>query len=317
MKSVLWVTDPWDTLDHPRDTSLRLAEACLALKVRASWCDVRSIRWEGNRVLVDAREIRRVGPDRASASIELGPPVPRKPSEFARLVYRTDPPVDLAYVHPLQLLALGLEGSKSELVNAAAALLLANEKAEAGLLGPLMPPSRIASRFEDLEPFLRAEGKAVLKPLHEAQSHGVELLDASRADTARTALDRATQGFSRPTLLQRYLPGIHQGELRLWFLNGKLLAAARKLPKQGEFKIDMDQGGSVAVAKLSAADKRAALRIGARLRARRIRMAAVDLIDRYVTDYNVTSPGLIVQMERALGVELAPAIVKSLISPWK
>lgn len=309
-RGILWVTDPWNTLDHAGDTSLRLAQACVKLKIPTYWCDVRSIRWEEGAVLLDAREIR--------ADNELGPVRAAQPREFLRLVYRTDPPVDLAYLHPMQLLALGLEGqTSSELVNPAAALALANEKAEAGLLGPLMPPSRIATRLEDLEPFLRAEGKAVLKPLHEAQSHGVELLDSARMDAARSAIERATQGFTRPTLLQKYLPGITNGELRLWFLNGKLLACARKLPKQGEFKIDMDQGGRVAAATLKASDKRAAAKIGARLRARKIRMAAVDLIDGFVTDYNVTSPGLIVQMERALGRELAPTIVKSLIARWK
>jgi hypothetical protein len=51
---VLWVTDPWDTLDHPRDTPLRLAEECLALGVECHWCDFQSIRWDNAGIrLVD------------------------------------------------------------------------------------------------------------------------------------------------------------------------------------------------------------------------------------------------------------------------
>lgn len=320
-REVLWITDPWETLDHAKDTTLRLAEECLRLGIPSSWCDVRSIRWEDGEVLLDACRILRVGAGREASSIELAPPKARRPREFGRLAYRTDPPVDLAYVHPLQLLALGTEGKAGcEIVSPAEVLLLANEKTEAGPLGALMPPTRISSQLAVLEAFGRSEGKAVLKPLHEAQSHGVELLDWSTpAAVARAAesLRGATEGFTRPALLQRYLPGILNGEQRLWFVNGRLLATARKLPKSGEFRINMDQGGSVQRTKLTAGEKRAALKIGARLRARKVRMAAVDLIDGFVTDYNITSPGLIVQMERALGENLAGPIVRALIARWR
>ena len=32
---LLWMTDPWETLDHPRDTSLRLVEEYLRMGVDA------------------------------------------------------------------------------------------------------------------------------------------------------------------------------------------------------------------------------------------------------------------------------------------
>jgi glutathione synthase/RimK-type ligase-like ATP-grasp enzyme len=114
-------------------------------------------------------------------------------------------------------------------------------------------------------------------------------------------------------MLQRFLAGIRNGEQRLWFLDGKLLAAACKRPKAGEFKIDMDRGGTVATTKLSAREKKAALKIGKHLRARGIRLAAVDLIEGYVTDFNFTSPGLLVQMEALLGENLAKPVIRALL----
>src|SRR4051812_28326143 len=50
----LWITDPWDTLDHAKDTTLRLAQEALFLGLKSHWCDVRSIRWDQDRVLLDA-----------------------------------------------------------------------------------------------------------------------------------------------------------------------------------------------------------------------------------------------------------------------
>jgi glutathione synthase len=313
---ILWITDPWETLDHASDTTLRLAEEALKLGVPTAVCDVRSIRWDPDQgALLDARAIEDLGSARRADEIRLGNVQPVRPSEFPSLQYRTDPPVDLSYLQPLQLLVLGLAGTRTRLVNPPNVLALSNEKLEASWLGDLMPTAIASSQWEHLDRFGRREGRAVLKPLHLAQSLGVELLDwdsPSGAERARELVARATEGFTRPVVLQRYLEGIHEGEQRLWFLDGKLLACIRKLPKEGDFRVNMDQGSRLAKTRLNAAEKKAATRIGQRLRAQKIRLAAVDLIEGLVTDFNFTSPGLIVQMEKILGENLARPIVKAL-----
>ncbi|MGZ3687040.1 MAG: ATP-grasp domain-containing protein [Bdellovibrionota bacterium] len=307
MKKFLWITDPWETLDHPRDTTLRLADEAIRLKHRSYWADVRSIRLEGGKVLVDASRLK-AGAEREEAS-------PARVTDFQSIHYRTDPPVDLAYLHPLQLLRLGITGSKSKLVNPAEMLFSGNEKTEAALLGKLMPPCVVASQWEPLRAFASAEKKVVLKPLHEAQSHGIELLEvASPAAEGplRAGLEKATMNFTRPVLLQRYLPGILQGETRLWFLDGKLLASVRKIPVDGDFRVDMDRGSRVVAVPLRAREKAASQEIGVLLKREKIRLAAVDLIDGLVTDFNFTSPGLIVQMEEILRKNLARPIIEAL-----
>jgi glutathione synthase len=312
----LFVTDPWSTLDHPRDTSLRLAEEALAHGAEAWWCDVRTIRWDQDCVLLDACPIERIYPGRLAKSFKLGPAVASPPADFDSIHYRTDPPVDLHYLHPLQLLAQGLEDTGVELVNPADVLFMLNEKLEASSLGSLMPPTLVAAEWEKLEAFGREEGRTVLKPMHEAQSKGIELLEWRTDDgrkRAREALQQATEGFERPVVLQRYLPGISQGEQRLWFVDGKLLACVRKLPKPRDFRVDMDNGSRVVPTALTASERRAAARIAAHLKRRRIRLAAVDLIDGFVTDFNFTSPGLIPHMEAVLGQNLAKPIVRALM----
>ena len=54
---------------------------------------------------------------------------------------------------------------------------------------------------------------------------------------------------------------------------------------------------------------------GRHLVARGIRLAAVDLIEGLVTDFNFTSPGLIPQMEGVLDENLARPIIKALLKP--
>jgi glutathione synthase len=313
----LWITDPWDTLDHPNETTFRLAQEAMSLGFECHWCDVKTIHWNDGQTWLKSQRIRRMGVKRERDSFELEVAQITSPLKFSSLQYRTDPPVDLAYLQPLQLLHLALSHQKNapELVNPLSALLISNEKLEAGLLNGLAPPMVVSSQWDVLDQFGMAEGTAVLKPMHMAQSKGVELLNWHTPEAigkARLAVREQTGNFERPVVLQRYLPGIQKGETRLWFLDGKLLVHAVRLPVQGDFRVNTDRGSQLASRPLKASEKRSALKIGSHLRRMKVRLAAVDLIDGYITDFNFTSPGLLTQIEALTGKNLARVIVKAL-----
>lgn len=242
---------------------------------------LRTIRWDCDGVLLDARNrSSRSIPVESTRRLSSGP-LPSPPADFDSIHYRTDPPVDLHYLHPLQLLALGVDGTDVELVNPAPLLFAANEKLEASALGTLMPPTLVAAEWSKLQGFGQTEGKTVLKPLHQAQSKGIELLDWSTeagVARARAALQKATEEFERPVVLQRYLAGIADGEQRLWFVDGKLLACVRKLRCLVIFASTwIEAAESCPPPSLRASE--AATRIAKHLVDRRIRLAAVDLIE--------------------------------------
>jgi glutathione synthase len=306
-KKFLWITDPWPTLDVEHDTTLRLAQEAEKQGHESWWCDVKSIRWLHDRTILEASRMR---PDSFTLSLQET----RNASDFDSLQYRVDPPVDLAYLQPLQILRVG--SSNAEIVNPVDALLVANEKLEGMLIPELAPPSIASSQWDRLLEFGESEKKTVMKPLHTAQSNGIELLDwanASGVRRARKLIQDATLQFERPVLLQRYLKAIEKGETRLWFLDGKLLASARKLPLSGDFRVNIDQGSKLVAHSPTAVEKSAARAIGKRLRALKVRLAAVDLIDGKVTDFNITSPGLILQMEKVTGQNLARKIIQALV----
>lgn len=317
----LWITDPWETLDHARDTTLRLAEEAVALGHESWWCDVRAIRVEDGKTCFEASPLAGGGAGRTAGTMARGEAQVCTPADFDQLHYRVDPPVDLAYLHPLQLLELAWRGRKrprSTLVNPPAALMGVNEKLEATLLEGLAPAGIVSANWESLARFGTQHGATVAKPLHLAQSKGVTKLEwpqASGADlkSCFAPLATLTEQFTRPVLLQAFLPGIARGETRLWLLDGRLLASVRKLPLDGDFKVQIDQGSRVEAHTPTARERRAAKKIGAHLRKLGVRLAAVDLIDGKVTDFNVTSPGLLVQMEAVSGENLAGTIIRQLV----
>jgi glutathione synthase len=314
---LLWITDPWNTLDHSKDTTLRLVEEAALSGVKQAWCDVRSIRLEKQKVCFNSQDIISVASERNSESFKLAPLKITELSDFTQIHYRTDPPVDQAYLNPLQLLAIGNRSQPGcEFVNPLETLLIQNEKFEAAVLGELMPESVVSSQWETFLQFGTSQGRTVLKPLHEAQSHGIELLDwgnKKSIESSRKVLKKVTRNFTVPVILQKYLNGIAEGETRLWYLDGKLLAYIKKHPAIGDFRVNIDRGSLLSQTQLSKRDKQAAKQIGKLLATRKIRLAAVDLIEGFITDFNFTSPGLISQMETLLGVNLAKPIIKKLV----
>ena len=113
-------------------------------------------------------------------------------------------------------------------------------------------------------------------------------------------------------LLQRYLPEVEQGEKRLWFVDGELLAQVRKRPLPGGFLVDMDKGSSCEACDLTPAEVDLADDVGAALAGEGVRLAAIDVIAGQVTDWNVTSPGLLPLMEDVLQRNLAGEVVRAL-----
>jgi glutathione synthase len=316
----LWITDPWSSLDHARDTTLRLVEEACRAGVICYWAAAPDIEWCNLEARVQTYEVTRVATERGPGSLELVPRGTRRPSDFDVVHYRTDPPVDLAYLHPLQLIDMDLErrareGQRVELINPAAVLFQRCEKL-LGCMAELAAPTVASSRWDVLEAFGEAEGQTVAKPLHQAQSKGVVLLDwccRSVRGRNRELLSALTRGFTRPVVLQRYLRGVAQGETRLWLVDGELLACVCKLPEPGTFKIDMDKGGTLLPHTLSVVERQRLPALRAVLSCYGIRIAAVDLIDGYVTDFNFTSPGLLPLMESVLDRNLAASVIDALL----
>ncbi len=313
--NILWITDPWNTLDHPNETTIRLAEEALRLGHKNYWCNVKTIHLLHDRVYLHAQEILKIGPGRHSQEIQMGKIETLEPKDFSSLQYRPDPPVNLKYIHPIQLLNLGIQGTRTKLINPPEVLSLLNEKFSGAALKNLMPETLVACEWETLLEFGKKEKITVLKPLYEAQSKGIELLDwrsKEGIERAKESVDILSEGFKQPVLLQKFLEKIKEGEVRIFYIDGKILGVVKKLPLSGDFRINIDRGSTVQPYTLSKKEKKTAGLIGKHLKKSKIRLAAIDLIDGYLTDYNFTSPGLLVQMEQILKKNLAKSVIQTL-----
>lgn len=293
--SLLWVTDPWSTLDQAHDTTLRLAQEALNLGLNSYW--------SSEEFLLDApRGMLRVLPSEAAGDRTRSLLVPTE--QIHQLHYRVDPPVNASYRDFLdRIRAHGV--SDSRILNPPEVILNQSEKLPPRDLLHLAPPHCVITGLEDVAEAYRAAGSMagfVTKPMNQAQSIGVKRhSDRGSLESFTALLESETQGFQSPLLLETFLPGIANGEVRLWFSAGRFIAALKKYPKEGDFRVLIDEGSRVLAHVLDSRELEIAGEIGESLHSQGIGLAAIDLIDGWISDYNLTSPGLLVQLEKVHG----------------
>ncbi len=318
-KQVLWITDPWDQLLHPKDTSLRLIEASLQNGIETYWGEARKVALLDGTIQVGVRRVLSVSKARRAEDFNLGPWEWKDPSQFQQIHFRLDPPVNAHFLHPLQFLARASSTSGTEIINPAEVLFSQNEKWEGAFLAPHFPTSCISADPDNLMSFLKRYENAVLKPLDDARGRGTQILKgktSSERDESRATLEKLTSGFSTPVLLQVFLPQIEKGEIRLWYLDGTRLAQFRKFPLGDDFRVNVSGGSRIEATDLTKGELAVADKIATRLKELKIRLAAVDLVAEKIIDFNFTSPGLVVQMEALLQQDFAEPIVRQLQMPF-
>ena len=306
-QKILWIADPFESLaPHLEDTTLRLMEESIKLGHQNTFASIHSLEQNQNLVTV-------MGFDTSTSPttrIAIKNPQQVDVKEFDQIHYRIDPPVDLAYLHPLQMLNQAL-GKKADQVitNSPTVLFTVNEKFAPLSWPKLSPRSWVGADWDEMVRFGKSLGKTVMKPLHSYQSKGIELLDWSdivALKRSQTLLDQATQGFKRPILLQEFMNEIKtEGEIRVWFVDGKSIGAVRKTPPPDDFRISLDRGSKVVGCKDSELPQAAVAAVAKFLKAHKVRYSAVDFIGGKISDLNITCPGLLIEMEKVLSKNLA------------
>ncbi len=312
-KKILWITDPWDVIEHPLETTSRLMQESVAMKIPTFWCSLHDIFIQHGKTIIRAFQVTHADEPLSAASFQFGPERFYRSKDFHQIHYRVDPPVDERYRTPLVMLA---QDEDAPVVNPLRHLLMGSEKVEGLRIPRLSPKSFVGTNIDQIMDFMQTVGDTfVVKPLFNAMSKGVDRITYKKSERAETAqtLARLTQNQTAPLFIQEYFPSIADGELRLWFAGYECIGHLRKHPLPGDFKVDIDAGSQVSETTLHAHEKKAAETIGKYLREQKIKLAAVDLIDGKITDFNFTSPGLLVQMEKVMNRNLAKAVMQKLL----
>ena len=298
---MLWITDPWSTLTHNNDTTLRLIQEAIALKIPTYWSSSDLVLNTKSKHTLNVfpclTQLTSSTPPNFENGVEI------EVSKFDLIHYRVDPPVDFNYISLVD--AILERDANAKIMSPPEILKHQSEKLPPKALLQYTPRLNAVLHKDDViktyEQF-RHDEFMVTKPLNEAQSKGVKKTAVPRSlEEFSGWIASETQNFTQPIVVQEYLPQVNDGEVRMWFACGRLVAALKKHPKSGDFRVLIDEGSKVAAYTLSPAEQKTCAAVGKVLDQQGVMMAAIDLIGGKISDYNITSPGLLIQLEQVHG----------------
>ncbi len=171
-----------------------------------------------------------------------------------------------------------------------------------------MPITAFASHPNDLRKLIKAVGGTpiIIKLLEGTQGKGVVLAESYNA--AKSALD-AFYGLKANILIQEYVKESKGADLRVFIVNGEVVAAMRRQGVLGEFRSNLHQGGSAESIKLTDEERDVAVHAA---KALGLAVAGVDLLQSsrgpLIMEVN-SSPG-IEGIEATTGVNVAEKIIQ-------
>jgi len=98
-------------------------------------------------------------------------------------------------------------------------------------------------------------------------------------------------GSSNYVILQDYIEGADQGDVRILMLNGEAIGAMKRVPGNDDHRSNVSAGGSVQKHTMTKAEKALCKQIGPKLVKDGLYFVGIDVIGGKLVEVNVMSPG--------------------------
>jgi glutathione synthase len=303
---MLVVMDPPERVNRYTDTTLVIVEEALARKHEVCVCTIGDLWLEGAE-LGAAYQYALLPPPSASGAPEpMGLRTGRHSAalvaeKFDLVFMRKDPPFDLDFLFA----TLQLERLRGRVcvVNDPRGLREANEKLYALNFPEAIPPTLVARGQAALLDFMaRQGGEMIVKPLDGCGGAGVFHVRAGDRNT-HSILEASTDNGKRLVMAQRYLPEARAGDKRILLVDGEVLGAVLRVPREDETRGNLHVGGKPERTTLTEREQSIVARVGPRLRSDGLGFVGLDVIGGFLTEVNVTSPTGIQEIDRLEGLE--------------
>jgi glutathione synthase len=181
----------------------------------------------------------------------------------------------------------------------------------------LRPRTLVTRDVGAIERFLAEEpAKAVIKPLDGTRGADVFVLDESGCDANRKQIIEVVlrRGYA---MVQEFVPGAEQGDVRVTVVNGKVLevdgraAAIGRVPSAGDFRSNLHAGGRAEPAAVTAEMSEAISQIAPFLLREGLLHVGVDFVGDRILELNVFSPGGLHPSERLYAKGFSDAVIEA------
>tara|TARA_B100000401_G_scaffold436334_1_gene379615 strand:- start:77 stop:1012 length:936 start_codon:yes stop_codon:yes gene_type:complete len=218
---------------------------------------------------------------------------------------RQDPPYNMEYISSMHLLEQ-VKGS-TKFINHPTGIRNAPEKISMLNFKKIIPPTIITRSKNEVDLFVKKYGKSVIKPLYGNGGESIFLLN-KKDENYNQITERFIDQCNEPFIVQKFLPDIKNGDKRIILINGEPIAALKRIPRKNEIRSNIHVGGDCKAIKFSKQDLKICSEIKDLLKNEGLFFVGIDVIGKYLTEINVTSPTCIQEIKKLHKIDIAKII---------
>ena len=291
---------PWKEIDPENDTSLALIKECVKRGHGVAMCTPANLTIRNSVTNASCTVIGRMEKTPTSLKSFYNKAELREEmlplAGFDVIFFRANPPLD-----PIMLNFLDSVKDDVFIMNSLEGMREANNKLYTAAFGDahsnIIPATHVSKNKNYLIKQIKESksDKMILKPLNGFGGSGVILIEKSAMSNINSLLDfyinSSGDGSSNYVILQDYIEGADQGDVRVLILNGEPVGAMRRVPGSDDHRSNVSAGGSVQRHTLTKAEKALCKQIGPKLVNDGLYFVGIDVIGGKLVEVNVMSPG--------------------------
>ncbi|MBT8258456.1 MAG: glutathione synthase [Bacteroidia bacterium] len=297
--NICFIMYPWEQIDPENDTSLALIKECVKRGHGVAMCTPSNLTIRDSVTCAFVTVVGRM--EKVPGSLKSFYRKAELRDEmlplagFDVIFFRANPPLD-----PIMLNFLDSVKDDVFIVNSLRGMREANNKLYTAAFGEkhsnIIPATHVSKNKDYLVQMIRESkaDKMILKPLNGFGGSGVILIEKSAMGNINSLLDfyiSNSDGSSNYVILQDYIEGADQGDVRILLLNGEPVGAMRRVPGSGDHRSNVSAGGSVQKHSLTKEEKSLCKQIGPKLVNDGLYFVGIDVIGGKLVEVNVMSPG--------------------------
>ncbi len=317
---IAFITDPLDSFRIYKDSSFAMMEEAARRGHTLFQCAPGDLALERGQVVVRAQRIALTG-----VAHDGEPHGPRADwyrhcewidtplAGFDAVLMRKDPPFDMEYVTSTWMLERA-QRQGARVFNDPRAIRDHNEKFAISEFAEFTAPTLVTRDARRLRAFHAEHREIVIKPLDGMGGMGIFRVGADGLNLG-SIIETLGHNGERSLMAQRYIPEIVDGDKRVLLIGGRPVPyCLARIPMAGETRGNLAAGGTGVARALTDDDLRIAQSLAPVLHARGLLLVGLDVIGRYLTEVNVTSPTCFREIMDQTGCDVAALMIDALES---
>lgn len=310
---VCFIMYPWERVEPESDSTLRLIHECVSRGFMVAITTPNNLTVRSSVTSAFCSIIRK-------GTVSSNIPSFYRKAEFKKhmlplggfdvIFMRANPPLDT-----LALNFLDSVRNDVFIVNDIDGLRIANNKLYTASFHEeaqqFLPTTFVSKNKDYLSRVLKEwpQERMIMKPLEGYGGRGVIVLETKAKQNVNSLLDFYIGEEQNHVILQEYVSGADQGDVRILMLNGEPIGAMRRIPHQDDLRSNVHAGGTVAKHVLTSAEKNLCKLIGPKLVRDGLYFVGLDVISEKLIEVNVLSPGGITRINKLNRVKLQTKVI--------